>query len=85
MFRLKRSNIATVASATTMTIRFRDDGKTTWGNERTVSLSQIGDTEFRGHLNRLGSYYSRQYEFVLSDDTPLALVSVEENFDYMAN
>lgn len=85
IFRLKRTEIATSADATSMTLRWRDDGSSTWGNQRTISLTQIGDTEFRGTLNRLGAYYSRQYELVLSDDTPLTLISVEENFDYMGS
>ena len=82
IFRLKRTEIADSADATSMTIRWRDDGSSDWKNERTVSLTQIGNTEFRGTLNRNGSYYSRQYELVLSDDTPLTLVSVEEDVEY---
>ena len=82
IFRLKRTEITDSADATSMTIRWRDDGSSDWKNERTVSLTQIGNTEFRGTLNRNGSYYSRQYELVLSDDTPLTLVSVEEDVEY---
>ena len=81
-FRAKRTNVVSEASVTNMTVRWRDNGSSTWNNERTVTLAQVGDTEFRGQLRRLGMYYSRQYEFVLSDDTPLCLVSVEENFEY---
>lgn len=84
-FQVKRSNVASEASVTSMTMRWRDNGKSSWSNERTVSLAQVGDTEFRGQLRRMGSYYSRQYEFVVSDDTPLVLVAVEENFDFMRN
>ena len=84
-FRVKRTNVEAEASITNMTVRWRDDGSSTWGNERTVALGQVGDTEFRGQLRRMGMYHSRQYEFVLSDDTPLCLVSVEEKFDYMNN
>jgi len=84
VFRLKRSNVVSEASNVTMTVRYRDNGSTTWKTERTVTLSKVGDTAYRGTLTRMGSYYSRQYEFILSDDTPLVLVYVEEDFDYGA-
>ena len=83
-FRVKRTNVIDEASITSMTVRWRDDGSSSWKNQRTVNLAQIGDTEFRGILKQNGVYYSRQYEFVLSDDTPLCLASVEETFDYLS-
>ena len=63
-------------------VKYRDNGATGWSNEKTVTLQQVGNTEFRGKLTRCGSYFSRQWQFVLSDAYPLCLVSVEENFDY---
>jgi hypothetical protein len=82
VFRLKRSNVVSTASATSMTVRWRDNGSTTWNTERSVSLSQVGDTSYIGELRRMGEYYSRQYDFILSDDTPLVLASVKEDFEY---
>lgn len=84
VFRLKRSNVVNVASSVYMTVRWRDNGSTTWQTEQTVALSKVGDTDYRGELRRLGQYYSRQYDFILSDDTPLVLASVEEDFTYGA-
>ena len=80
-FRLKRTNVVSLDATPDLLIKMRDDGATTWQNEYTVSLQQVGETEFRGFLPRLGSYYSRQYQIVLSDAFPLCLVSVEEDVD----
>lgn len=80
-FRLKRTNVVSVDSTPDLLVKFRDNGKTAWQNEYTVSLQQIGETEFHGHLAPLGSYYSRQYEMVLSDAFPLCLVWVKEDVD----
>ena len=80
-FRLKRTNVVTVDATPDLMVKFRDNGKTAWNAEQSVSLQQVGNTEFRGKLTRLGSYYSRQWEFSLSDAYPLCLVSVEEDVE----
>ena len=81
-FRVKRTNVLSEDGTPDLLVRYRDNGSSIWSNEKTVSLQQIGGTEFRGKLTRNGSYYSRQWEFVLSDSYPLCLVSVEENLDF---
>lgn len=80
-FRVKRTSVVSVDDTPDLTVRYRNDGNTTWSGYATVSLQQVGSTEFRGKLTRLGSYYSRQWEFVLSDEYPLCLVSVEEDVE----
>jgi len=80
-FRVKRTNVVSVDSTPDLIFKYRDNGETSWTAERTVSLQQVGNTEFRAKVNRLGRYYSRQWEFYLTDDFPLCLVSVEENVD----
>ncbi len=82
--RLKRTNVVSDDDTPDLIVRYRDDGATTWKSDRTISLQQVGETEFRGKLTRLGSYYSRQWEFRLSDAYPLCLVSVEEDVDLEA-
>lgn len=79
--RVKRTDVVSVDATPDLTVRYRNDGSTTWSGYATVSLQQVGNTEFRGKLTRLGSYYSRQWEFVLSDEYPLCLVSVEEDVE----
>lgn len=81
-FRVKRTNVVSVDDTPDLLVKYRDNGATGWSNEKTVTLQQVGNTEFRGKLTRCGSYFSRQWQFVLSDAYPLCLVSVEENFDY---
>ena len=80
-FRLKRTNVVAVDATPDLMVKWRDNGKTAWSSEQSVSLQQVGNTEFRGKLTRLGSYYSRQWEFALSDEYPLCLVSVEEDVE----
>jgi hypothetical protein len=79
--RLKRTNVVTLDETPDLIVRYRDNGATPWKSDRTITLQQVGKTEFRGKLTRLGSYYSRQWEFSLSDPYPLCLVSVEEDVD----
>jgi hypothetical protein len=79
--RLKRTNVVSTDATPDIVVRYRDNGATAWKSDRTITLQQVGDTEFRGKLTRLGSYYSRQWEFSLSDAYPLCLVSVEEDVD----
>ena len=81
-FRLKRTNVVSTDDTPDLIVDYRDNGSTLWTDSHTVTLQQIGNTEFRGQIHRLGSYYSRQWRFVLSDDYPLCLVSVEEDIDF---
>jgi hypothetical protein len=83
-FRLKRTSVVSTDATPDLLVKYRDNGSTSWKNEHTVTLQQIGDTEFRASISRLGSYYSRQYQLVLSDAFPLCIVSMEETFDYEA-
>jgi len=80
-FRVKRTQVVTEDATPDLMVKYRDNGSTSWKNEHTVTLQQVGDTEFIGKVFRLGSYYSRQWQFTLSDSYPLCLVSVEEDFD----
>ena len=79
--RLKRTNVVSVDDTPDLMVKYRNNGSSTWSNEQSITLQQVGDTEFRGKLSRLGSYYSRQWEFSLTDAYPLCLVSVEEDVE----
>jgi len=80
-FRLKRTEVVSLDDTPDLFIYYRDDGDTSWKIGRAVTLQQVGNTEFRGKISRLGSYYSRQWMLTLSDDFPLCLVSMEEDVD----
>lgn len=77
---LKKSNVADIADAAQMMVKWRDQGRTAWKTERTVNLGYVGDTIFRGKITDLGSYYSRQYQFSITDNAPLVFVRAEEEF-----
>lgn len=65
-----------------MKMRYRDNGKTTWSNEKTITLSTAsGETDYRAAIRQVGRYYTRQWEFYLTDNAPLALLPPIEDFD----
>ena len=80
--RVKRVNVAKEADSATLIIRYRDNGKTSWTAEREITLGDVGDTEFKFSLTRLGSYYSRQWEVYCTDGAPTTIVDIKENFSF---
>lgn len=66
----------------TMGIRWRDEGSTDWSATQEVEIEAQGHTELRVQVRRLGRYKRRQWEFIMSDPTQAALLSVTERFDY---
>jgi len=60
-------------------VRWRDNGSKVWSNYREIPLGWAGETEFYHSLFQLGSYRSRQYEFMCSDNTPFSLIEAEED------
>jgi len=62
-------------------IRWRDNGNSTYGNFRKVSLHTIGDTQFKADIGGLGSYYSRQYNLEMSENVPFVIGPVFETLD----
>jgi hypothetical protein len=65
-----------------MKMRYRDNGETTWSNEKTVTLSTAsGETDYRARVRRLGRYYTRQWEFYITDNSPFALLPPIEDYE----
>jgi hypothetical protein len=60
----------------TVSLRYRNNGSSTWTTARNASITQVDDTTFRATWRRNGAYYNRQLEFVISDAAPI-LVSPE--------
>lgn len=84
--RLKRGQVQRLTPddiGPVMLVRWRDNGSKVWSNYREVMLGWHGDTEFYYSLYQLGSYRARQYEFVVTDDTPFSIVEVEEDADLL--
>lgn len=82
-FRLKRNQGLSVPADAAVMVKWRDNGNATWSNERTIPLVSTSGTDFRAKISRLGTYYSRQYQFSMASAYPLVLVSAEEEFDYL--
>ncbi|MCP4365424.1 MAG: hypothetical protein GY800_09030 [Planctomycetes bacterium] len=64
-----------------MLVRWRDNGSKVWSNFREVNLGFEGENEFYWSLYQLGSYRSRQYNFVCTDPVPFSIISVEEDVE----
>ena len=78
--RIKRGSgdINTTESPKLM-LRWRDNGNKQWGNTVNIDLGKQGQDEFFEEYGPLGRYRTRQYEISITDNVPLALVSIEEN------
>lgn len=69
-------------STVSMIMRYRDNGKTTWANEKTITLSAAsGESDYIAKVRRLGRYNTRQWEFYITDNAPLAMLPPVEDFD----
>lgn len=70
----------TTTTPKTMTIKWRDDGSTTWQTSRDVEIEAQSATELKVNTRRLGHYKRRQWEFVMSDATQAALTGAWERY-----
>lgn len=76
----KRSD--TAASPKTMLIQWRDDGEAQWSNSVEVELEAIGSTQMVARVHRLGKYKTRQWRFIMTDETQSTILSALESFSY---
>ena len=79
--RLKRTEVVTEDATPDLMVQYRDDGNTTWNTARSLTMHSSSNTEFLAFTTRLGSYYSRQWRFYMTDSYPLCLVSATEDVD----
>ena len=56
-----------------MTLKWRDEGVSKWGNSRLMNLKASGNRNFNHTEPLLGSYIARQYQLECSEDVPLVL------------
>jgi hypothetical protein len=83
-FRLKRTEVAAEAAEITLLLRYRDNGQTSWSNQKTITMSaQAGYTDYQATIRQLGEYYSRQWEIVLTDNAALSIAQVQEEFEFI--
>lgn len=64
-------------------MRFRNDGLKEWSNPIELEMQYNFQNDALIKLNRMGTYRSRQYEFVLTDAINMALISMEEDITRM--
>lgn len=83
--RLKRTSTVSEDGTPDLMLQYRDDGNTTWSTERSLTMHAIGNTDFLAYTTRLGSYFSRQWRFYMTDSYPLCIASVEEDVDMEAD
>ena len=82
-FKFKGKNVQAGTTYQLM-MRWRNNGEDAWRGERLIALHSAGGNILRGRINRMGSYYTRQYEFSFTDNIELILMSIEEDFEYMS-
>lgn len=54
-------------------MKYSDDGKKTWSNERWASMGRIGEYFKRVLWRRLGSFRERVYHFKITDNVPVKI------------
>jgi len=81
--RMKRSR-GTGVTEPKIALRWRDDGLE-WSNEIDVSLGKEGDSDYFALVTELGSYTSREWEFIHTFDTDFTLVNVKEDVEVLAH
>jgi len=79
MFYCKRDSNQLSADIATLTFKWRDNPGTSWKTERTITLGATGSTDYRKRIGPCGQYYTRQYEWAITDDSPIILVSIQED------
>ena len=62
-----------------MTLRFQDDRSGRWSKQKQISLGKIGESDFMRELQPMGTYRTRQYEFVFEGAFHVALYGLQEH------
>lgn len=83
-FRFKGQNVQSGTTYQIM-VKWRDDGADSWTGERLVNLHQAAGNRLTADITRLGMYYTRQWEFSITDNVELILTSAEEDYEVLAN
>jgi hypothetical protein len=60
-------------------MRWRSDGFEEWSTAVEINVQATQQNDHFCKLNRMGTYRSRQYEFIMTDAADMALIGMEEN------
>ena len=85
-FKLKRGKGHKIAPTTVnpkLLVRWADNGSKVFSNYREILLGFEGEDDFFYSLFQLGSYRSRQYEIVCTDNVPFSIVDAEEDVELL--
>jgi hypothetical protein len=83
--RRKKSDVLRIAIKTGETItgsaylRIADNGAKEWSAYREIPLTPRGQRQFIHNIRRMGTYYSRKFEFSITDDADLCIVWAEDD------
>jgi hypothetical protein len=78
--RVQRKNVSTPDETLKLLVRWRDDGDSVW-EETEIDMAEEDGYDIRWELRRLGSYYTRQWEFVYTGNTELIFSPPMEEFE----
>jgi hypothetical protein len=67
--------------AATLLVRYRDDGRPEWSNYIEIPIGSESEQIHFVPLTRMGMYRSRQYEFLMTDNSDLALMGIIEDVE----
>jgi hypothetical protein len=79
---LKRGS-ASLSTTPYLAVRFRDDNRNSWSNERVISLGDLGETKSVVKFYAGGIYHNRQWEFVFSEDCGFSIADIEEDVEFL--
>lgn len=72
-------------TAGSLLLRWRDDGRPEWSPYIELPVGKESQEQYYNVLNRCGIYRSRQYEFLMTDNTDLALMGIAEDLTELRN
>ena len=82
--RIKRGR-GSSTSTPKATLRWRDNGEGPWTGSREIDLGRQGERELTVRLPRMGVFRTRQFEFSVTDDVPVNVVSAEMDLDVLGS
>lgn len=62
-----------------MLLRWQDNRSEKWSKAKPISLGKIGESFSVRRLSPMGTYRSRQFEFVISDPVIMLIGSIEDD------
>jgi hypothetical protein len=72
-------------TASNILLRWRNDGRSEWSPHESLAVgSELAETQFV-ELTQMGSYRSRQYEFVMTANADMALCGVMEEVEVLTS